>query len=268
MHFLAVDDEKIMLDQLENMLRRIRPEAEIFSFTWPEDALEAARQKQMDAAFLDIEMGSMTGVELAARLRQIKPDISIIFVTGYQEYALDAFAVHASGYLLKPLSMDTLEQEIAIILNKTKQQKHIRVQTFGGFEIFVDGQPVKFARTKSKELLAYLIDHRGASVTTQEAYAALFENAAGTKTGYFRNIVRELKIALQNAGAESVLKRSFNSLAIAAEEIDCDYYRFLEGDPIAVSQYQGDYMPSYSWAEFRNAMLAFSARSNWYTFDT
>ncbi|MDE6911947.1 MAG: response regulator [Lachnospiraceae bacterium] len=262
MHFLVVDDEKIMLDQLGNMLRSIRPEAEIFSFTWPEEALETARKEHVDAAFLDIEMGSMTGVELAARLKQIKPDISIIFITGYQEYALDAFAVHASGYLLKPLSMDTLEQEIAFILEKTKRQKHIRVQTFGGFEIFVDGQPVKFARTKSKELLAYLIDHRGASVTTQEAYAALFENATGTQTGYFRNIVRELKKALQNVGAEEVLKRNFNSLAIVAEDIDCDYYRFLEGDPTAVNQYQGDYMPSYSWAEFRNAMLAFSDQSN------
>lgn len=259
MHFLAVDDEEIMLNHLENMLRRIRPEAEIFSFTWPEEALEAAKREQIDVALLDIEMGSMTGLELAARLKQIKPDIAVIFVTGYQKYALDAFTVHADGYLLKPVSVDALEQELDFVLGKTKQRKYIRVQTFGGFEIFVDGEPVKFARTKSKELLAYLIDHRGASVTTQEAYAALFENAADTGTGYFRNIVRELKNALQSAGAEEILKRSFNSLAVAAEKIDCDYYRFLEGDPIAVNQYRGDYMPSYSWAEFRNAALAFSA---------
>lgn len=259
MHFLAVDDEEIMLNHLENMLHRIRPEAEIFSFTWPEDALEAAKREQIDVALLDIEMGSMTGLELAARLKQIKPDIAVIFVTGYQKYALDAFTVHADGYLLKPVSVDALEQELDFVLGKTKQRKYIRVQTFGGFEIFVDGEPVKFARTKSKELLAYLIDHRGASVTTQEAYAALFENAADTGTGYFRNIVRELKNALQSAGAEEILKRSFNSLAVAAEKIDCDYYRFLEGDPIAVNQYRGDYMPSYSWAEFRNAALAFSA---------
>lgn len=258
MHFLAVDDEEIMLNHLENMLRRIRPEAEIFSFTWPEDALEAAKREQIDVALLDIEMGSMTGLELAARLKQIKPDIAVIFVTGYQKYALDAFTVHADGYLLKPVSVDALKQELDFVLGKTKQRKHIRVQTFGGFEIFVDGEPVKFARTKSKELLAYLIDHRGASVTTQEAYAALFENAADTGTGYFRNIVRELKNALKSAGAEEILKRSFNSLAVAAEKIDCDYYRFLEGDPIAVNQYRGDYMPSYSWAEFHNAALAFS----------
>lgn len=262
MRFLTVDDEEIMLNQLENMLRSIRPDAEIFSFIWPDDALEAAKQEQMDVAFLDIEMGAMTGLELAGKLKKIKPDIYIIFVTGYQKYALDAFAVHATGYLLKPVTEEALKRELTFIYTKAEAQNHIRVQTFGGFEIYVDGKPVKFARTKSKELLAYLIDRRGASVTTKEAYAALFEDAAGAGTGYFRNIVHELKNALQSAGVEEILKRSFNSLAIATEKIDCDYYRFLEGDPIAVNQYRGDYMPSYSWAEFRNATLGFGYRKN------
>lgn len=259
MHFLLVDDEKIMLDQLGYMLRSIRPEAEILSFTWPDDALEAAKQEQVDVAFLEIEMGGMTGLELAVRLRKINPDIYIIFVTDYQKYALDAFAIHATGYLLKPVNEEALERELTFIYRKP-EKKHVRIQTFGGFEIFVDEQPVKFARTKSKELLAYLIDHRGASVTTSEACAALFEDDAGTKKGYFRNIVRELKSALQSAGVEEILKRSFNSLAIAAEKIDCDYYRLLEDDPIAVNQYQDDYMPSYSWAESRNAALGFKYR--------
>lgn len=262
MRFLAVDDEEIMLYQLRDMLRSIRPDAKIFFFTWPEDALEAARQEQMDVAFLDIEMSAMTGLELAVKLKEINPDIYIIFVTGYPKYALDAFAVHATGYLLKPVTKEALERELTYIYAKPKKQNLVRVQTFGGFEVFVEGKPVKFARTKSKELLAYLIDHRGAAVTTQEAYAALFEDTAGTGTGYFRNIVRELKCALQNAGAEGILKRSFNSLAVATENIDCDYYRFLEGDPDAVKQYQGDYMPSYSWAESRNATLGFTCRKN------
>ncbi|MDE6911948.1 MAG: response regulator [Lachnospiraceae bacterium] len=262
MRFLAVDDEEIMLYQLGTTLRSIRPDAEVFSFTWPDDALEAARQERMDAAFLDIEMGAMTGLELAVKLKEINPGISIIFVTGYRKYALDAFGVHATGYLLKPVTKEALERELTYICAKPEKRELVRVQTFGGFEVFVEGETVKFARTKSKELLAYLIDRRGATVTTQEAYAALFEDVAGTGTGYFRNIVRELKCALQNAGAEGVLKRSFNSLAVATEKIDCDYYRLLEGDPVAANQYQGDYMPSYSWAESRNAALGFTYRKN------
>lgn len=262
MRFLAVDDEKIMLDQLTDMLGRIRPEAEILSFPWPDDALEAVKRKRVDVAFLDIETGGMTGLELAARLKKIQPDIYIIFVTGFQEYALDAFAVHATGYLLKPVSEEALEQELAYIYQKPESSSRIRVQTFGGFEIYVDGQPVKFARSKAKELLAYLIDHRGASVTTREACAVLFEDDSGNRTGYFRNILRELKNALRSAGAEEILERSFNSLAVLPEKIDCDYYRFLDSDPTAVNQYQNDYLPSYSWAEPRNATLGFMSGKN------
>lgn len=262
MRFLAVDDEKIMLDQLEDMLRRIRPEAEIFSFAWPDDALEAAGRERVDVAFLDIEIGGMTGLELAARLKKVQPGIHIVFVTGYREYALDAFAIHATGYLLKPISEEALERELTFIYQKNEKSSRIRVQTFGGFEIYVDGQSVKFAQTKAKELLAFLIDHRGASVTTREACVALFEDDSGTKTGYFRNILRELKSALENVGASEILKRSFNSLAIVPEKIDCDYYRFLDGDPVAVNQYQNDYMPSYSWAEPHNATLGFVSGKN------
>lgn len=257
MRFLAVDDEKIMLDQLGDMLLNIRPEAEVVSFAWPDEALEAAKRERMDVAFLDIETGSMTGLELAARLKKIQPDIHIIFVTGYQEYALDAFAIHATGYLLKPVGEEALKRELNFIYREPEGRSRVRVQTFGGFEIYVSGQPVRFARTKAKELLAYLVDHRGASVTTREACAALFEDDSGTRAGYFRNILRELKNALQNVDAEEILERGFNSLAVAADKIDCDYYRFLEGDPVAVNQYQNDYMPSYSWAEPRNATLGF-----------
>lgn len=257
MRFLAVDDEKIMLEQLADMLCHIMPEAEVISCAWPDDALDIAGREQMDAAFLDIEIGEMTGLELAAGLKKMQPDIHIIFVTGYQEYALDAFALHATGYLLKPVSEEALRRELDFICRKPVRNSRIRVQTFGGFEVYVDGQPVKFARTKAKELLAYLIDRRGASVTTREACAVLFEDDSGSRTGYFRNILRELKTALQNAGVPEILERSFNSLAVAAEKIDCDYYRFLDGDPAAVNQYQNDYMPSYSWAEPRNATLGF-----------
>lgn len=149
MRFLAVDDEEIMLYQLRNLLRSIRPDAEILSFTWPDDALEAAGQKQVDAAFLDIEMDAMTGLELAVKLKEINPGISVIFVTGYPKYALDAFAVHATGYLLKPVTKEALERELTYICAKPEKQEIVRVQTFGGFEVFVEGETVKFARTKS-----------------------------------------------------------------------------------------------------------------------
>ena len=265
MRFLAVDDEQYMLDELTDALRSVCPEAEVTSCISPEDALAAAKKDRYDVAFLDIEMSGMTGLELTVRLRENDPDIRIVFVTAYSQYAVEAFGVHATGYLLKPVDREALKRELTFIYEKEEPKKRIRVQTFGGFDVFVDGRPVKFGRSRAKELLAYLIDHRGAAVTTGDAYAALFEDARNTVSGksYFRTIVHDMKISLKKAGAEGMLVKGFNSLAVAPDTFDCDLYRFLDGDPAAVNQYHNDYLPSYSWAEFRNAAFMFRREDGW-----
>lgn len=259
MRFFAVDDEKYMLEEIKEVLSRVRPDDEVFTFLKPSQALEEAKKQPVDVVFLDIQMGSMTGLELALQMKKLQPDINIIFVTGYPKYAVQAFKIHATGYLLKPIAEEDLIRELTFIYGE-EDKKRIRVQTFGGFELFVDGEPVKFERAKSKELLAYLVDLNGAGVTTAQAYAALFEDAADTASGktYFRNIVHSLKNTLQAVGAEEILIRSFNRLAVAPHIIDCDYYRFLDGDPIALNHFRDDYLPNYSWAEIKNAELHFN----------
>ena len=182
MNFLVADDEMLQLEELVSVLKRLYPDSAVFSHTWPDDALETAKLHPVDVAFLDIQMGGMNGLELAVRLKKIKPDIHIIFVTGYSQYAVDASAVHATGYLLKPVTEEAVSRELTFIYS-SRQVKRIEIRTFGGFDIYVDGQIVRFGRAKSKELLAYLVDRRGLSVTTGEAYAALFEDAEDTLSG-------------------------------------------------------------------------------------
>ena len=104
MIFLVTDDELLQLNELVSILQQIRPDATVFSHAWPDDALETAKLYPIDVAFLDIQTGGMNGLELAVRLKKINPDIHIIFVTGYSQYAVDAFAMHATGYLLKPVT--------------------------------------------------------------------------------------------------------------------------------------------------------------------
>lgn len=258
MRFLIVDNEENMLEKLRGILQSECPETEILTYTDPAEALEETKRQEVSAAFLDTEISGMTGLELAVYLKNINPNTHIIFVTEHRKYAVDAFAIHATGYLLKPVDADSVRRELAFIYGKEKNGALIKVQTFGGFEVYVGGQPVKFGRSKSKELFAYLVDHRGAAVTTGDAYAALFEDAEESMSGksYFRTIVYEMKNALKKVGAQDVLLKDFNSLAVAPDRIDCDYYRFLKGDPVSVRMYQNDYMPAYSWAESKNAELS------------
>lgn len=259
MIFLITDDEPLQLEELKSILRRIRPEVEIYAYTWPDDALEAAKLHPIDVAFLDIQTGGMTGLELAEQLKMIKPDTHIIFVTGYSQYAVEAFALHATGYLLKPVSEEAVSRELNFIYHEQQTKKRIEIKTFGGFDVYVDGQLIRFGRAKSKELLAYLVDRRGSSVTTAEAYAALFEDAEDTLSGksYFRTIVHEMINTLKKANADGILLKGRNSYAVIPEKFDCDYYRFLQGDPAAIQAFQNDYLLSYSWAEVRNAELGF-----------
>lgn len=202
MNFLVVDDEPLQLREIASVLRRLRPEAEVFSYTWPDDALKSAKSNPMDVAFLDIQMGGMTGLELAVQLKKAKPDIHIIFVTGYAQYALDAFTMHATGYLLKPVTEEAVSRELTFVYNSRPSEKRIQVKTFGGFDVYADGQPVRFRRAKAKELLAYLVDRRGSSVTTGEAYAALFEDAADTPSGksYFRTVFCQVLFLKKSVG--------------------------------------------------------------------
>lgn len=170
MNFLLTDDEPLQLQELTSILRRIRPEAQVFAYAWPDDALEGAKSNPIDVAFLDIQTGGMSGLELALELKRLQPGVHIIFVTGFSQYAVDAFAMHASGYLLKPATEEAVLRELTFLYQEREASARVRVKTFGGFDVYVDGEPLRFGRAKSKELFAYLVDRRGSSVTTGEAY--------------------------------------------------------------------------------------------------
>lgn len=253
MNYIAVDDEPLALKDLEQALSEAAPDCALSCFTTSGKALAFAQSTPVDAAFLDIELGSMSGLVLAKQLKDMRPQMHIIFVTSYEQYAVKAFQLHATGYLMKPVTADDIRRELTFIYGETPRPKQVRVQTFGGFEVFVEGKPLLFKRAKSKELLAYLIDRRGVSVTAADACAALWGDESGkeSKKSYFRTIVKGLREALQEAGAEDILLRSWNSLAIVPDRLDCDSYRFLAGDPVAVNSYRHDYLVDYEWAEFR-----------------
>lgn len=257
MTYIAVDDEPFALEDIADALREAVPEVALHSFTSPGRALEYAESAPVDVAFLDIELGSMSGLVLAKKLKDLCPEIHIIFVTSHEQYAVKAFQLHATGYLMKPATAEDIRRELTFLYGESETRRRICVQTFGGFEVYVDGTALSFGRAKAKELLAYLVDRRGAGVTTREACAVLWEDAPydTARKNYFQTVVADLRASLREARAEDILRRSRNSLAVAPELLECDSYRFLDSDPAAINSYRRDYLPAYSWAEFSVAGL-------------
>ncbi|NLG05041.1 MAG: response regulator [Clostridia bacterium] len=252
MNILIADDEHMVLEETKEVVEEVRPEAGIFTAEDYIGALEAAKNEQIDVALLDIEMPGMSGLDLAKRLKELNPDMNIIFVTAYAGYALDAFKLYASGYLMKPLQNEHVEKAFANLRHLPPQEKpKLKVQCFGNFEVFHKGQPVVFARGKAKEVFAYLVDLKGAAANTGELCAILWEDSIETDKNkhYLRNLIADIRRALQECQAEEVFYSKRNQFAIYPDKLECDYYEYLKGNQTVINSYQGEYMKQYSWAE-------------------
>ncbi len=257
MKILAVDDEKLALESLVAAISealQVMPAA----FRKPKDALVYIQEHGCDIAFLDIHMRSVTGLTLAKQIKDLAPHANIIFVTGYATYSLDAFRLHASDYLLKPVTAAQIQDAMQHLRYPVKAQKHrIRLQCFGHFEVFADGTPVRFTRSKSKEILAYLTDRQGASCTMGQLMTVLWEEGPDTisRKSHLRNAISDLKQTLAAVGGEDIILKSRNSISLNCAAVECDYFDFLDAVPYAVNRYRGEYMLQYSWAEMTTASI-------------
>ena len=261
MYILAADDEPVVLEELLYALRGVFPQAQIRGVTDPAEALQWAdtlrRDNQpLEYAFLDIRMPGTNGLELARRIKTLHPQTNLVFCTAYDEYAIDAFGLYAKGYLLKPVSREDITQMLDRMVDGWQetapvQQEKLRIQTFGHFEVFAGNRIVRFEREKAKELLAYLVDRHGASVTTEQIAAVLWEdrNYDRSLKNQVTATVASLKRTLESVGAGDVLIKTWNHLAIDRQKILCDAYDFEQGDKTAIQAFRGEYMFNYSWAE-------------------
>ena len=261
MNVLAVDDERLALAALTSAIEEAEPEASVSGFRNAEDALESLAEHPCDVAFLDIELRTSNGMDLAKELRLLAPKMRIVFVTGYSEYALDAFALHADGYVMKPVSPERIKEELDHLregieareaLAAEAEKPRLRIQCLGNFEVFVDGRPLRFVRNKTKELLAYLVDRRGAMCTNGELMAALWEDDGHEP--YLRQLKKDLVDALEAAGCSDAIERKRGSIGVVVDKVSCDYYDLLK-DGGERDAYMSEYMEQYSWAETTKGMF-------------
>ena len=251
---IAVDDEILMLGALVKAVNASPDISNVIKFSDCDEALSFVSSNYIDIAFLDINMRGMGGLALAEKILSIRPQCKIIFCTGYEEYAIPAFKLHASGYLMKPISAEDVQKEIDNIKGIRQQEKLLTVKCFGNFEVYAKNEKLTFKRLKTKELFAYLIDRNGAAMTAKQICAVLFPDDTddGKNSSYLRQLVLDLKNALKAVGAENVLRHETPCYRVDTTLIQCDYLSYLQtGKP----EFHGEYMTQYSWAEDTCAML-------------
>ena len=256
MRAIAVDDELYMLEALEEAIRASSDIAQVERFSSCSAALTYATENPIDIAFLDINMRGIGGLGLAEKLIELQPQCKIVFCTGYGEYAVSAFQLHVSGYLMKPITAEAVQKEIDHIKGIKATEKLLTVKCFGHFEVLYKGEILPFKRKMAKELFAVLVDRNGAGMTAKQICAILFpEDTDDTKNAaYLRQLMLDLKNTLKMIRAEDVLRHDTPYYRIDTNLVRCDYISFLEtGKP----NFYGEYMTQYSWAEETCAMLQF-----------
>lgn len=259
MTIFAVEEKKDALQALEKLLREQVGDAELFCFDSSLAALAAARNREVDLAVLSVEMTELGGMDLGQYLIELYPLINLIYLSDSRESGYEAMNQHASGYLLRPISQGKLRREMEDLRHPAvqKNQKRVFAQTFGNFDLFVDGNPVAFKYSKTKEIVALLVNNRGAQTTNGEIIATLWEDDGDPekKASYLSNLRQDLQNTFTRLKLNGILLKQRGSLAIAKDKIECDLYDWLEKKLDSKYQYLGDYMNQYSWPETTHAEI-------------
>jgi len=252
----AVDDEENALEYIVRKIKSAEPSAEVTGFNSAKEALKAAAEQPFDVVFMDIQMPEITGIELARKFKKLNPQANMIFVTGYSEYTMDAFNVDASGYLLKPATKDQVRHALDNLRYPVSVAggPKVCVQCFGDFEIFSDGVPVHFKYSKSKEVIAFLVDRKGAQCKNDEVIIHLWEDDED-HSAYYRSLMKDIQDTFKALGIEEIFDRQRAGASIIPGKIRCDYFDYLAGKPEGINAYKGEYMQQYSWAEETGAIL-------------
>ena len=253
MKIIALDDEKIALQGVVSSIQKVAPDAKVYGFRHASEAVDHMKNEPCDIAFLDIEMKETNGVTVAKMLKEINPDINIVFATGFGSYRDEAFDLHASGYLIKPITAEAVKRELDNLRRPVCKPKKLKAVAFGNFQILYGEEHVKFKYQKTMEMLAYLIDRRGSMCSGSELMSVLFEDDTHQK--YYNQLRLDLINTLKSLGYESVIVQARGMLGISVSEIECDYYDYLNGKEDLAKLYHGEYMAQYSFAEFTNASL-------------
>ena len=250
MRIYAIDDEENALEYIVRKIKAAEPSAEVLAFTDPNEAIKSAKNLMFDVVFLDIQMPGINGIDTARKLKKINLKSNIVFVTGYSDYTIDAFAVDASGYLLKPATTEQVRHALDNLRYPIQSVEGpcVTVQCFGNFEIFCNGEPIRFKYSKSKELLAYLTDRKGAVCRNEEVIVNLWEDDED-HASYYRSMIKDIQDSLKAIGCEDIFVKQWGGSAIVKEKIRCDYYDYLDGKASGINAYKGEYMIQYSWAE-------------------
>jgi len=249
---IVVDDEPLMLKRFVRLSADISDIYIVGQFETAQDAMDYALRNPIELAFLDVAMPGTNGIELAKKLRAIRPDVLIVFVSAYDEYIWDFNQIGGDYYVLKPYSKETLEMVMERIrLIAHRQRKRLYIQTFGRFVVMRDGNPLPFTG-KAKEILALIVTRRGREISNEEIYSTIWEGRSysNANMSVFYNALRRLRQTLREESLEGLLISTRRGQMVDTSMFDCDYYAWQDKNMDIRDKFEGEFLSEYSWGEY------------------
>lgn len=236
------------MSALHTFLSEIIEEQDVDYKFYLDDAAAVCKyisENAVDAAFLDINMPNINGIELARKLIEIAPSLKLVFMTGLSVTESDLpenVREHTAGFLYKPYSMPKLSKIISLIKDK---KRILRAEMFDSFDCFIDGNKVKFSSSKSKELFALLLAYNGKTLTMGDAIAHLWPDSEADKSKIlYRDAVWRLRKTLEENDVNCVEWRRA-ALSVNKSFISCDYWDYLL---TGKGNYHGEFCKLYDWS--------------------
>ncbi len=240
MRIVLVDDEYLSITRLKTLLEESKvPGIEVVGeYTDSLKAMDEIQSLQPSIVFLDIVMPDMDGLALGEKIQELLPDVEIVFTTGFDQYALDAFNLHAVDYLLKPIQISRLEKtldRLEQINNKHKKSSRNStiINLFGGLRVVLPNgqtQILKWRTSKAKELFAYLLNHRD-EIIYRDTILELFwpESDRDKASKQLYTAIYTIRQTLKNYGLEGV--------QISSPLLNSGYKLLLEQTVVDVEQW-------------------------------
>jgi DNA-binding LytR/AlgR family response regulator len=120
LRIVLVDDEALLLEQMEDIFEKHEKAEIVGAYTNACEALDAIEEQKPDVVFLDVSMPLMDGFQLAERIKRANLEPFIIFVTGHNEFALEAFDAEAVDYIVKPFTKERVLKSIERLSKRVK----------------------------------------------------------------------------------------------------------------------------------------------------
>lgn len=252
MRAIIVDDEPLMIRSFMRLSEGIADLTVIGQLDCGQAAIDFVEQNEVEIAFLDIVMPDITGIEVAKRLKEIRPDIIVVFISAFDEYIRESNRIGGDYYIVKPYKREVLEMTVARMkLLQKRQRKSLFIQTFGRFSVLQDGVPVSLTG-KAKEILALTVTKRGREISNEELYSTIWEDRPYSNDAMkvYYNALKRLREALAENGLSNLLISSTRGQRVNTELFDCDYYNLLDSNMSELDKFEGEFMSEYSWGEY------------------